>query len=219
MSSPPPEPFHQWTQFETHMLVHILAQHKFQYNRDPMVLTTAFNRLLSTTNYESDISSGEIRLKIKEIVEGRPAFANMMMRQHVPKITRTLMRSYHRGLKFSGERPKKRLGKSRDRNTAGEGANGVGAEGEREENGRIGSGGDIDDPVLAIHPPSAFPLPRPTSVSRGIYHGGYAMNGHDQHANGNGDTNGDNEADTQIDEVETETEEQWGGAWGGEDGV
>lgn len=69
-----------------------------------MALPTAVNNALHRNDHAQDIDHREIHRKAKAILGERPAFANMLMRQRVPKMTRTLMRVFERGLKFSGEK-------------------------------------------------------------------------------------------------------------------
>lgn len=67
-----------------------------------MALPTALNNLLHKHDHSADIPWEEVQRKANAIIERRPAFANMMMRSRVPKITRILMKSFERGLRFDG---------------------------------------------------------------------------------------------------------------------
>jgi hypothetical protein len=61
-----------------------------------------FNRAVNAENFSSDISASAIVHKVEEILEKKPAAANMLARHRVPKMTMRLRKVFERGLKFSG---------------------------------------------------------------------------------------------------------------------
>ncbi len=110
-----------------------MVRGEYLIDPDPMALPTALNKVLFPDDPDADIDYREVERKAREIMDERPAFVQLLNRHRVPHITRTLMRSFERGLKVMGER----VLRERDDNDGGADGDGdgVGGVGEVETDG------------------------------------------------------------------------------------
>ncbi|KAI9723336.1 MAG: hypothetical protein M1812_001219 [Candelaria pacifica] len=125
-------PRHKWTKYELHTLLCFLA--KQEHTESEIHLSTEFNKALSSMDYAGDIDKKEIRAKVLSLLKERPAFAKMLLRNKIPKLTRTLRLSFERALNFTGdigeEKPSRKndaitdtaWGEDQQKTSAGDGA-------------------------------------------------------------------------------------------------
>lgn len=94
---------HNWTAFETRALVCALASGKYHAHPDKLALPTALNTALHGRTCKDDIDWREVHRYKNELLRSRPAFAKMLERHPVAKMTRTLWRVFERALPYAGE--------------------------------------------------------------------------------------------------------------------
>ncbi|KAI9815434.1 MAG: hypothetical protein M1827_002567 [Pycnora praestabilis] len=92
---------HEWTQYELNTLVCLMA--KQEHTSSALNLATELNTALHTVDVNDDIDKREIQDMVQEILLTRPAFAKMLSRHRILKITRVLKRSFERALYLSGD--------------------------------------------------------------------------------------------------------------------
>lgn len=108
---------HQWTDFQIHTLLCLLAKGihikahipvnnststTSRYNN--MNVATALNRALNNGDYTSDVPVRAVALKIEELMISFPAAVQTMERQRVGVMTRTLRKVWKRGIRFDGSK-------------------------------------------------------------------------------------------------------------------
>ncbi|KAI9702433.1 MAG: hypothetical protein M1836_000912 [Candelina mexicana] len=115
-------PRHKWTKYELRTLLCFLA--KQEHTDSEIHLATELNKALSSMDYAGDIDKKEIHTKVMSLLKERPAFAKMLLRNKIPKLTRTLRLSFERALNFTGDAGEERPSRKKDAIAATEWGNG-----------------------------------------------------------------------------------------------